>query len=165
MRAKASPIRVTDFRIGYDFLYWLKSAFGATRCGRRWRAVLTRQPAHSDRGSDPTPNNLHASVQHQGRRASLRNGLRPPLTLGAVVQVGWLSGRWHHSGGLVSRTPCAPPNSCGKQQSHRMHRGRPPQPSRRGLRNEKVRGSNPLSSTTQEPFPICTNARRRSRPC
>ena len=136
-----------DPEFGYDFLYWLKSAFGATRCGRRWRAVLTRQYCTHHRASGPILNDLHAGVRHQGRRASLRDDLRPPWTPDTTEQAGWLSGRWQHSVCPVSRTPCAPPTLCGKQQSHRMHRGRPPRTSRRGLRHEKVRGSNPLSST------------------
>ena len=32
---------MSQLGIGYDFLYWLKRAFGArVRCGRRWRVVL-----------------------------------------------------------------------------------------------------------------------------
>jgi len=108
-------------------------------CADLPRFITARNATHH-RASDPIPNDLHAGARHQGRRASLRDGLRPPLTPSTVEQAGWLSGRWHHSGGPVSRTPCAPPNLCGMQQSHRMHRGRPTRTSQRSLRNEKVRG-------------------------
>src|SRR3954453_3124379 len=46
--------------IGYEFPYWFNGAFGATRGGRRWRAVLARpstapaiitQPARNKRSS------------------------------------------------------------------------------------------------------------------
>ena len=97
---------------------------GTPRCGRRWRAVLAhptrskgadiegarfRQETsaiHFDRragqgeisthrrAADPIPEGLHAGARHQGRRASLRDGLRPPLTPNTAEQGGWLSDRW-----------------------------------------------------------------------
>ena len=88
------------------------------RCGRRCRAVLahqgkreacrTRRHGRPDRNSlhnlrvqcathrraaDPIAKDLHDAGRHQGRLASLRDDLRPPLTPTTAAQEGWLSGR------------------------------------------------------------------------
>jgi hypothetical protein len=39
-------------------------------------------------GDDPTSQDLHDSDRHQGRFASLRDGLRPPLTPITAEQLG-----------------------------------------------------------------------------
>jgi hypothetical protein len=41
---------------GYEFPYCLKSTFGATRCGRRWRAVLARPSTRHTMLSRPVRN-------------------------------------------------------------------------------------------------------------
>jgi hypothetical protein len=46
------------------------------------------------RAADPMAEDLHAAVRPQGRYASLRDGLRPPLPPDTDEQEGWLSGRW-----------------------------------------------------------------------
>ena len=43
--------------------------------------------------ADPITDDLHAAGRRQGRFASLRDGLRPPLTPTDGEQWGWLSGR------------------------------------------------------------------------
>jgi hypothetical protein len=123
--------------IGYEFPYWFKSAFGATRCGRRWRAVLARpsgdhgseHPIREEpgarvicalpfmargsthlRAADPLHEYLHAGTRHQGRCASLRDDLRPPLTPGTDEQEGWLSVRWLSLG--LARVPPVSPGPC-----------------------------------------------------
>jgi hypothetical protein len=77
--------------IGYEFLYWLKRAFGArARCGRHWRAVL----AHLTmvRAADPTDDDLHAGARHQEHVATRW----PTATLDPRRRRawGWLSVRW-----------------------------------------------------------------------
>jgi hypothetical protein len=50
------------------------------------------------RAADPTYEDLHAGARHQGRCASLRDGLRPPWTPNTAEHEGWLSDRWLSSG-------------------------------------------------------------------
>ena len=72
------------------------------QCRRR----VTARRSNDLRAADPTIEDLHAAVRRQGRCASRRDGLRPPLTPGTDEQVGWLSGRWlSHGRGRERREP------------------------------------------------------------
>jgi hypothetical protein len=92
---------------------------GALSIGRQPGRVT--EPSHI-RATDPASNDQLAGNRHQGRYASLRDDLRPPLTPIAAEQEGWLSGRWLASGRPISRTPCAPPTPGNHQQAQRMQR-------------------------------------------
>jgi hypothetical protein len=46
------------------------------------------------RAADPIHEDLHAGARPQGRYASLRDGLWPPLPPGTAEQEGWVSGQW-----------------------------------------------------------------------
>jgi hypothetical protein len=62
------------------------------------------------RSTDPIDDDLHADTRPRERDASLRDGLRPPLTPDADEQQGWLSGRRLSDAHPLLRTPGAPPS-------------------------------------------------------
>jgi hypothetical protein len=118
-RWKGSSSPLHDQRMGgYDFPHWFKSlaALGQSPPAPRVLAALraatpagsTRQPGECGGpepgsslvagGGDPISEDLHAATWHQGRFASLRDGLRPPLTPGNDEQPGWSSDRRPHLG-------------------------------------------------------------------
>jgi len=119
------------------------------------RAALARRPhastANHHRGPTPIPNKFARWCPASGAQSVAARW--PPATLDPGS---------HRAGALVigsvapSRRSCfahplRTPHLRGKQPSQQVHRGRPTRTSWRGLRNEKGRGSNPLSSPTKNP--------------
>jgi len=85
---------VTNFHT--DSRASLRSAAGGSACPRcaagrfaYGRSTLPGTPVRMvGVGDDPTSQDLHDSDRHQGRFASLRDGLRPPLTPITAEQLG-----------------------------------------------------------------------------
>jgi hypothetical protein len=62
---------------------------------------------------------LHADARPQGRFASLRDGLRPPLPPDTDEQLGWLSGRWlSHARGRILAVQPPDPSPATAHPSH-----------------------------------------------
>jgi len=108
------------------------------------------------------------SGTRQGRFASLRDGLRPPWTRPLRRATCSAIGSPARSGhrGPDSCTPGVPPTL---QRGHPDHANHDPtehtancRETPGGLRNEKARGSNPLSSTRWEPRPTSADAPARA---
>jgi len=52
---------------------------GLAAAGPAWAERVPRARHRHRRAADPTPDHAHADSRHQGRFASLRDDLRPPL--------------------------------------------------------------------------------------
>jgi hypothetical protein len=163
------------------FLTGSRRASGARACGRppcracglaavpgaaanRRSRPSTREPSavSSPVATNPTRHCPLDSGTRQGRFASLRDGLRPPWTRPLRRATCSAIGSPARSGhrGSDSCTPRVPPTL---QRRHPDQTNHDPaehvttgEESPGGLRNEKVRGSNPLSSTHREPRPTST---------
>ena len=169
------------------FLTDSRRASGARVCGRRraghaaWRPFRARRrtagPTRSIRepwsvsspvAAGPTRHCSPDSGARQGRFASLRDGLRPPWTRPLRRATCSAVGSPARSGqpGSDSCTPRVPPTL---QRRHPDQTNHDPaehvttgDESPGGLRNEKVRGSNPLSSTRRQPRPTSVNVAGRA---
>jgi hypothetical protein len=161
------------------FLTGSRRASGARTCGPPpcracglaavpGAAAKPRAPTRSARepgavsspvATNPTRHCPLDSGTRQGRFASLRDGLRPPWTRPLRRATCSAIGSPARSGhrGSDSCTPRVPPTL---QRRHPDQTNHDPaehvttgEESPGGLRNEKVRGSNPLSSTRRQPRP------------
>ena len=182
--------------IGYEFLYWLKRASGATcpsalrsagprAAGGRFAPVLAHPARYALRTrrngclglrKDRDTRSFSTAIAARSRRAtpltsepptrSSRVCTPPSGVKGATRRSAMASGHpgprtptskraGYRVGGsplalAEARTPCAPPTTSARHFVHRSHEGRRARTGPPSLRNEKVRGSNPLSSTEKK---------------
>jgi hypothetical protein len=136
------------------------SAFGETGTPASFSTAIARSRRATPLTSEPPTRRTRICTPALGIKGAARRcamacghpGPRTPPSMRAGYRIGGSPLAL-----AEARTPCAPPTTSARHFVHRSHKGRRARTGPPSLRNEKVRGSNPLSSTRRAPSPTCGN--------